>query len=240
MARAQCFFHSRRLPSALFHFRLFSMSVVSLSDAPAHDRLRDISCRLIVMSLNIHVELHDGRFSPSQSDGVQKHADLSLISSSPVNTYIETLFAGIEYYCREINESVEALHGLSDSSVNALPALEDLSKGSQVCLDVLQQYHRDRTPAMQSLLSNPFREDAWRLVHEIDSSMFSKCRIILFRLRIYFLIMHRILTGEVTAQQKLQARRASSHSLTTRKKRRGSSLSISSHSKRGRFLKLKV
>jgi hypothetical protein len=162
------------------------------------------------MSLNIHIELHDGRFSYSHSNEIRKYSDLSLVSSSSSNTLIDELLGCIEYYCHEVNELTNALRLIL---LNSIPVLDDLSKGSQLCLDVLHNYHLDRNQAVQSMLLNPFREDAWYVVHEIDSNMFNKCRIILIRLQIYFLLMHQILTNNIHPQSKPKILNSSLHSL---------------------------
>ena len=65
------------------------MNAVVLSHRSAHDRLSEASRQLILMSLNIHIELHDGRFSSSQLAEVRKQTDASLISSSSSNKLIE-------------------------------------------------------------------------------------------------------------------------------------------------------
>jgi hypothetical protein len=195
------------------------MITLTESNASIHDRINYISSRLIIMSLNIHIELNDGRFSHSRLDEIRKYSDLSLISSSSSNTLIDELFACIEYYCHEITKLADILRSIT---TNSIQIIDDLSKGSQLCLDVLHNYHLDRNQAVQSILSNPFREDAWYIVHEIDSNIFSKCRIILIRLRIYFLLMHQILTNDINFQLKRKSR--SSYSLN--KKRRESTLSL--------------
>ena len=169
------------------------------------------------MSLNIHIELNDGRFSLSHSNEIRKYSDLSLVSSSFSNTLIDELFACIEYYCHEVNELANELRLITKSS--SIQILDDLSKGSQLCLDVLHNYHLDRNQAVQSMLSNPFREDAWYVVYEIDSNIFGKCRIILIRLRIYFLLMHQILTNDRNYQLKPKNRSSSLHSLINNNKK---------------------
>jgi hypothetical protein len=171
------------------------------------------------MSLNIHLELNDGRFSLSRSNEIRKYSDLSLVSSSSSNTLIDELLACIEYYCHEVIELANKLRLITR---NSIPIIDDLSKGSQLCLDVLHNYHLDRNQAVQSMLLNPFREDAWYVVHEIDSNIFGKCRIILNRLRIYLLLMHQILTNDRNSQLKLKNRSSSLYSLinNNNKKRR--------------------
>jgi hypothetical protein len=201
------------------------------------DRVNHISSRLILMSLNIHIELNDGRFSTSCLNQIRTHSDLSLVSSSLSNTLIDELFECIKYYCHEINELTDGLRLILNSSSITIQILDDLSKGSQLCLDVLHNYHLDRNQAVQSMLLNPFREDAWYVVHEIDLNIFGKCRIILNRLRIYFLLMHQILTNDRNPQLKPKNRSSSLHSL---KKRRESNLSLSNNVKRGKILDFKV
>jgi len=186
------------------------------------------------MSLNIHLELNDGRFSLSRSNEIRKYSDLSLVLSSSSNTLIDELLTCIEYYCHEVIQLANTLRSITR---NSILMIDDLSKGSQLCLDVLHNYHLDRNQAVQSMLLNPFREDAWYVVHEIDSNIFGKCRIILNRLRIYFLLMHQILTNDRNPQLKPKNRSSSLHSL---KKRRESNLSLSNNLKRGKIIDFKV
>lgn len=168
------------------------MTTLTKSNISISDRIKSISSRLIVMSLNIHIELNDGHFSLSRLNEIRKSSDLSLVSSSFSNTLIDELLACIEYYCHEINQLSETLCLIT---TNSIQILNDLSKGSQLCLNVIDNYHLDRNQAVQSILSSPFREDAWYVVHEIDSNMFGKCRIMLIRLRIYLLLMHQLLSN---------------------------------------------
>jgi hypothetical protein len=187
------------------------MTTLTESNASIRDRLDYISSRLILMSLNIHIELNDGRLSLSHSNEIRKYSDLSLVTSSLSNTFIDELFVCIEYYCHEVNKLANELRSIIHSSsltTNPLPHIDNLSKGSELCLNVLHNYHLDRSQAVQSMLSSPFREDAWYLVYEIDSNIFGKCRIILIRLRIYFLLMHQILTDDIDPQIKLKPRNA--------------------------------
>ncbi|CAF4396885.1 unnamed protein product, partial [Adineta steineri] len=172
--------------------RFISMTTLTESN---NTRRNCISSRLIILSLNIHIELSNGRFSLTRSNEVRKQSDLSLISSSFSNSLIDELFTCIEYYCDEINKLIDELRLIN---TNSYQILDDLSKGCQICLNVLYNYHHDRISAVQSLLSNPFREDVWHFVYEIDSNIFSKCRIILIRLRIYFLLLHQFLTNDKT------------------------------------------
>jgi len=214
------------------------MTTLTESNASIHDQVNYISSRLIVMSLNIHIELNDGHFSLSRSDEIRKYSDLSLVSSSSSNTLIDELLACIEYYCREVTKLADALRLIT---TNSIQIIDDLSKGSQLCLNVLHNYHLDRNQAVQSMLVSPFREDAWHIVHEIDSNMFGKCRIILIRLRIYFLLMHQILTNDLNPQLKRKNRSLSLHSLiNNNKKRRESNLSLSNNIKREKILDFKV
>ena len=208
------------------------------SNTPIRDRLDYISSRLILMSLNIHIELNDGRLSLSRSNEIRNQSDLSLVSSSLSNTLIDELLVCIEYYCHEVNELADALRLIVNSSLittNSIQNLDDLCKGSQLCLNVLHNYHLDRIQAVQSMLSSPFREDAWYLVREIDSNIFSKCRIILIRLRIYFLLMHQILTDDITPRMKPKI-----HELVNNKRRRESNSSLVNNNKRGKVLDFKV
>jgi hypothetical protein len=99
-----------------------------------------------------------------------------------------------------MNKLLDELRLILNSS--SLQILDDLSKGCQLCLNVLNNYHLDRSQAVQSMLSSPFREDAWYLVYEIDLNIFGKCRIIIIRLRIYFLLMHQILTDNMNLKRR--------------------------------------
>jgi hypothetical protein len=167
---------------------------------PTNASIDYISRRLILMSLNIHIELNNGRLSLSHLHKIRKYSDLSLVSSSFSNTLIDELFVCIEYYCHEMNKLLDELRVILNSS--SLQILDDLSKGCQLCLNVLNNYHLDRSQAVQSMLSSPFREDAWYLVYEIDLNIFGKCRIIIIRLRIYFLLMHQILTDNMNLKRR--------------------------------------
>lgn len=169
-------------------------TVENESNISISDRINQISSRLIIMSLNIHIELNDNRFSLLHLNEIRKSSDNSLISSSSSNTLIDELLTCIEYYCHEVIELTESLRLIT---INSIQTLNDLSKGSQLCLNVIENYHLDRNHAVQSILSSPFREDAWYVVHEIDLNMFSKCRIILIRLRIYFLLMYKVLINDI-------------------------------------------
>jgi hypothetical protein len=162
------------------------------------------------MSLNIHIELTDGHCSLSHLNEIRKHSDQSLISSSTSNPFIDELLACIKYYCHEVTKLSNELRLMTK---NSNQILDDLSKGSQLCLDVLHNYHSDRNQAVQSILENPFREDAWYVIYEIDWNIFVKSRIILIRLRIYFLLMHQILIND----HHTQIRSSSFHFLTNKK-----------------------
>jgi hypothetical protein len=212
------------------------MATLTESNTSIRDRVNHISSRLIFMSLNIHIELNYGRFSTSCLNQIRTHSDLSLVSSSLSNTLIDELFECIKYYCHEINELADGLRLMLNSSSITIQILDDLSKGSQLCLNVLHDYHLDRIGSVQSMLSSPFREDAWYLVHELDTNIFGKCRIILIRLQIYFLLMHQILTNDI----KSKTSSSSVHSLLNNKKRRQSNLSISNNMKRGKLLDFKM
>ncbi|CAF3201614.1 unnamed protein product [Rotaria sp. Silwood2] len=221
------------------------MTTLTDSNISIRDRIDYISNRLILMSLNIHIELNDGRFSFSRLNEIRKHSDISLVSSSFSNTLIDELLVCIEYYCHQVNELTDLLHLIIKSllsNTNFNQIIDDLSKGSQLCLDVIKNYHLERIQAVQSMLSSPFREDAWYLVHEIDSNIFGKCRIILIRLRMYFLLMHQILTNDINLQIKPKIQSSSLHSLinNNNKKRYESNLSISNNFKRRKILDFKV
>ncbi len=198
--------------------------------ASMYDRVNYLSSRLIMMSLNIHIELNDGHFSSSRSNEIRQQTDLSLVSSSSSNPLIDELLACIEYYCHEVQELADALRAILNLS--SISILDDLSKGSQLCLNVLHNYHLDRHQAVQSILSSPFREDAWCVVHELDWNIFGKCRIILIRLQIYFLLMHQILPKDLKSP--------SLHSFSHSKQRRTSNLSLTTPIKRRKGLDLQV
>jgi hypothetical protein len=172
------------------------------------DRFHAISNRLINLSLNIHIELTDGHCSLSRSNEIRKYSDQNLISSSTSNPFIDELLECIEYYCHEVTKLGNELRLMTK---NSNEVLDDLSRGSQLCFDVLHNYHSDRNQAVQSILINPFREDAWYVVYEIDWNIFMKSRIILIRLRIYFLLMYQILINDT------QNRNSSFHSLINKK-----------------------
>ncbi|CAF3773423.1 unnamed protein product [Rotaria sp. Silwood1] len=216
------------------------MTTLTDSNIAICDHIDYISTRLILMSLNVHIELNDGRFSFSRLNEIRKHSDISLVSSSFSNTLIDEILGCIEYYCHQINELTDLLNLIIkplSPHANFNQIIDDLSKGSRLCLDVTKTYHLDRIQAVQSMLSSPFREDAWYLVHEIDSNIFGKCRIILIRLRMYFLLMHQILTNDIN----LQIQTSSLHSLiSNNNKRQDSNLSISNNLKRRKILDFKV
>ncbi|CAF3298129.1 unnamed protein product [Rotaria socialis] len=164
------------------------------------ERINYLSNHLIVLPLNIHVELNDGRFSLTNLNEIRKHSDLSLLSSSFSNIFIDELLSCVEYYCHQVTELTDSLHLVIRSLLsitNLSQIMDDLSRGSQLCLDVIKIYHTDRMQAVQSMLSSPYREDAWHFVYELDSTIFSKCRIMLIRLRMYFLLMHQILFNDI-------------------------------------------
>lgn len=219
------------------------METVIEPNSSIDDRIDYISNRLILLSLNIHMELNDGRFSLSHLNEIRKHSDLSLVSSSFSNALITELISCIEYYCHQIKDLTDLLRLIIQSLLitdNLGQTIDNLLKGSQLCLDTLQNYHVDRMQAVQSMLSSPYREDAWCSVHEIDSNIFGKCRIILIRLRMYFLLMHQILINDINNKTKSPVQHSSVHSLATSRKRYGSNLSISNHDKRKKTVDFQV
>ena len=178
------------------------------------DRLSSISSRLMLMALNIHVELRETRFSLSRSTELRQQADVSLVSSSPSNPLMVELLACVQYYCDEVNELAESLRSLVTS-----PIIDELMQGSKVCSSILEHYQEDRMGAVQSLLSSPFREDAWHLVYEIDLNLFGKCRIILIRLQTSFLLLHRVITQhDLLTESPTKKRRESAMSVTSVKR----------------------
>ena len=191
----------------------------------SHDAL---SNRLILMSLNIQIELSDERFSLSHLDEIRQQADLSLVSSSLSNALMDELVLCLAYYCQQVIELAEALRStLAEFSMSPSPltAIDDLSRGATLCSSILDNYRLDRTQAVQSMLSSPFREDAWHLVHQIDSNLFGKCRIIFIRLRTSFLLMYQWLIHHRTAS-----------SLSNPRKRRASSTSLASTRRSARLV----
>lgn len=189
------------------------MSSVEINPS-ASDRLSSISRRLTLMALNIHVELREKRFSLSRSNELRQQADMSLVSSSPSNPLIVELLACVQYYCQEVNELADSLRSLIAS-----PIVDELIQGSKVCSSILEQYQQDRMEAVQSLLSSPFREDAWHLVYEIDLNLFGKCRIILIRLQTSFLLFHQLIVQQ-REETPMKRRRESTVSVTSVKRGR--------------------
>ena len=122
--------------------------ISTLSNTSIQDRLNYTSNRSIVMSLNIQIELYDGRFVLSCLDEVRKYADLSLVSSSYLNTFIDELFICIQYNCHEIEELLMIISFILCSSANSL----------LIFVDRLHQYHLQRTVSIQSVLFNPYRK----------------------------------------------------------------------------------
>ena len=199
------------------------MTTLSESNASIPARIDSISNYLILISLNIHEELNNGRFSLTRSNEIRKYSNLSLITSSFSNTLIDELLTCIEFYLREVNVLADILCSTVNSLLvnnNTGPVIDDLSKDSQSYLNVLKQYHDDRILAVRSLLSNPFREDGWYLVHEIDLNIFSKCQEILIRLRMYALLMHEMLTNDINIQIKLRSHSPSLHSVINNNKKK--------------------
>jgi hypothetical protein len=187
-----------------------------MSDA----RLDALSNRLILMSLNIQIELSDERFSLSHLVEIRQQADLSLVSSSLSHASMDELVLCLTYYCEQVIGLAEALRSmLAEFSMSPAPltVIDDLTRGATLCCSILDNYRLDRTQAVQSMLSSPFREDAWHLVHQIDSNLVGKCRIIFIRLRTSFLLMYQFLVHHRAAS-----------SLSNPKKRRASSTSIAS------------
>lgn len=189
--------------------------------------LNYLSSRLILLSSNIQVELNGGRFSFSNLNEIRKYSDLSLVSSSTSNTFIDDLLSSVEYYCNQVIELADSLRSIIKSflsTTNLNQTIDDLTKGSQLCLDVINTYHTDRIQAVQSMLCSPFREDAWHFVYELDSNMYGKCRIILIRLRMYFLLMHQLIMNDIKIKSQ-------THEYST---------SLSNNSKRRKILNFNV
>jgi hypothetical protein len=146
----------------------------------------------------------------------------------------ETL-ACVEYYCRQLNELSHSTQSICNSlsiptfTLSSSSIIDDLVRNMSICLDILDQYQHDRLDAVQSLLSSPFREDAWHLVHEMDSNLFGKSRIILIRLRTSFLLLYRILNEIVHISSKNSYHISSVNPVAnrSRKRRRHSAISLS-------------
>ena len=190
----------------------------------SHDRLDALSTRLILMSLNIQIELSDERFSLSHLNEIRRQADVSLVSSSLSNALMDELILCLAYYCEQVIEQAEALRwALAELSISPAPltVIDDLSRGATLCSSILDNYRLDRTQAVHSMLSSPLREDAWHLVHQIDSNLFGKCRIIFIRLRTSFLLMYQCLVHHRTGSSQstnLKKRRASCTSINSTKR----------------------
>lgn len=182
-----------------------------MSSSPA------IANRLILMALNIQIELNDPRFSRSYSKEIRQQTDVSLVASSFSNPLIEELILCVKYYC---NELIELINQSRSCLSAATSFLDDLMVNAKICLSIFDQYHDERSSHVQSLLSSPFREDAWHLISDIDLNLFVKCRIILVRLRSSALLLYQCLKNDEIEEMNDRS--------STKKKRIHSSRSVAS------------
>lgn len=145
-----------------------------------------ISSRAMLIAVNLHIELNESRFALTSAKDIRQQSDASLVASSLSNPFIEELIQCVQNYCNELID-------FGNTTPSSL-LLDDLIQNAKIFLSIFDQYHEERNSSVQSLLSSPFREDAWHFINELDLNIFFKCRIILIRLRCSFLLVYQLLT----------------------------------------------
>ena len=136
--------------SAGAHFtRIFFFFIVFLMAS-----LSSTSSRAMLIALNIHIELNESRFAVTSAKDIRQQTDTSLVASSLSNSLLEELITVVQHYCQELIDFGQTSH----SSL-----FDELTQNAKICLSIFDQYHDERHTAFQSLLSSPFREEAWPL-----------------------------------------------------------------------------
>lgn len=146
------------------------------------------------MALNIHVELNSLKFSIDDIEyTIRRQTDESLYSYSNVHPSIEKLIGCVKFYCQQLQMFIENIR----SKVTTSETIDELEENYRIYAKVFDEYEEKRNESVEDVIENPFREDAWHLVHELDSNIFVKCRIILIRLRTAFLVLQQEINSTI-------------------------------------------